>query len=219
MKKSIAIVSIIALTSVSVTGANHNSFKGRNLKDSYPLHNILQYEYQGNQSNFSNPNELLGTIVQSLDIEKNERYMKTGEVYKNGKSYSIPLWEFQDFDINKSRTNTYCNIFTIDVLNIMANTLKDETYRISKSPVLANSLRIRFENSEDWEEVSKSEAVESAQGGHVVVMSYVKSPHGHVAFVRHDSTDSTVYLWNVGGNNSEKSTWTNTGATKYFRKN
>lgn len=215
IKKGITTLAAVVVLTQVVSASTPTRLTGRHIKDPYPLHKVLQYQYQGE---FSNPNHLLWKIVNELDIENNPRYFQTGVVYRNGKAYEIPKWEVEDFGLNPSHNNTYCNIFVIDVLNTIANTLQDDTYRIVTKPVVANDLRKKFETSPYWEEVTKRGAVEASKQGTVVVMSYVQQPHGHVAFVRPDSSEEQIWLWNVGSENSEKLKWNIKNNVKYFKK-
>lgn len=207
---------IIALMTVG-TLINPMNFTGRTSKDVFPLHKTLNYKYI-NQEGIKTPINLIGNIIKDLDVENNPRYKKVGVVYKNNKAYEIPLHEIRDFNINSKHTNTYCNIFTIDVLNIMDNTLMTNKYKVSEAPVLANNLRTILENSKEWKEISKSQAGEVAKEGNVVILSYVKNPHGHVAFVKPESTSSDIYLWNVGATNGNNVKWHTDRNTKYFKK-
>lgn len=213
-------ISLVGLLILTVIGGNVYSdgdlFNGYKARDPYPLHNILSYKYIGDTS--GRPLTTASKIIKALDIENNTRYFKVGVLYKNKKAYEIPLTEIEDFNLNPQHTNTYCNIFVIDVLTIMANTLGDESYRITKTPINANSLRKSFEDSIYWHEVSKKDAVGWAQYGEIVIVSYVENPHGHVAFVKPNSTEDTVWLWNVGAVNSNNLKWNKTGNVKYFRK-
>lgn len=206
--KAIALVSALAVT----VGAK--AFDSLSPTDCYPLHHVLQYRYT---STVPTPN-LLESIVKGLDIENNVRYSQTGVIYRNGKAYEVPLHELEAFSLTPAHYNTYCNIFVLDVLNILANTTQDESYRLSPTPVTANGLRKRLEQSPYWLEVSKAEAVQGAKEGYVVIMSYTENPHGHIAFVRADSTPEQVWLWNVGAVNEEKHKWNKTHNVKYFRK-
>lgn len=208
----ICFLSVITL----ITTADASSvIKGRGTNDPYPLQGILQYKVdcQG-----LSPVESVERIVTLLDIESNERYFQTGVVKKNSKLYEIPQNELEDFNISPTYNNTYCNIFTLDVLNILANSVGDEGYRISSRAVMANDLRKLFEKSPNWHEVSKSEAVEWSRKGFVVVLSYTENPHGHVALVKPTSTNDNIRLWNVGSVNSEDYEWTIKVNTKYFVK-
>lgn len=217
MKKKVTlkIIIIILLVSTTVSSSGDN-FIGHKARDPYPLQHILKYRYTGRRG--EKPLSIVSEIVKNLDIESNPRYFKVGVLYKGGKAYEIPLTEVEDFNLKTSHTNTYCNIFVIDVLNIMANTTKDETYRISKTPINANELRTAFENSLYWERVSKEDAVRWSKAGEVVVLSYVAKPHGHVAFVKFNSDLESIYLWNVGAVNSNNLKWNTKGDVEYYRK-
>jgi hypothetical protein len=201
--------------SVTAMSIDNEPFIGRDTKDPYPLQHILKYELvdKANKSEI----QLINDIIENLDIEKNERYFQVGVKFIDKKAYEIPIQEVEDFNLNVDYYNTYCNIFVIDVLNILANTTGDETFRILKTPVSANNMRSMFEDSKYWEEVNRGSAITSANLGSVVVMSYVNDPHGHVAIVRQDSTKDELYLWNVGAENKEKLLWKVENNVKYFK--
>lgn len=207
----------LVIFSVMVLSLGSGKFYGRGVKDVYPLHKPLQYSYNTTKD-YKSPVDLMSDIIKNLDIENNERYFKTGVVYKEGKIYEIPLKEVKDFNIKPRHYNTYCNIFVIDVLNIVANTLNEGSYKIVNEPVNANTLRTKFEDSRYWEEVSEQEAISCVRGGQIVVLSYIDQPHGHVAFVRPDSDLGNVLLWNVGRVNKNKVKWNKDYNTKYFVK-
>lgn len=217
-RKAVGFIIVISILTLSTTFiySDGEMFTGLRVKDMYPLQHILKYKY----INYENkqPLELVRNIIKELDIENNERYFKTGVKYVNGSVYEIPIQEIADFGIKAAHTNTYCNIFVIDVLNIVANTLKDESYRIATNPINANNLRTKFEESPYWMEVSRENAIENVQNGRIVVLSYVEQPHGHVAFLNLNSKNGRIFLWNVGAENSNNLEWTKSGNTKYFVK-
>lgn len=218
-KALLTLAGVLVISGTTIVNGVAEGFVGRKVKDCYPLHHLLQLRFVGsNPTNNTLPTDLVRDIVKELDIENNERYFKTGVVYKNGGAYEIPLNEVEDFEIKVSHTNTYCNIFVMDVLNIIANTTRDESYRTWKRPIRANDMRYTLENSKVWEEVGESSAIKYAQGGNVVIMSYKKNPTGHVSILRPDSVEGTIRTWNVGAVNSSNHIWKPRGDTKYFRK-
>lgn len=208
--KKILLIGIAVVSANSFTG-----FKDIKPTDMYPLHQQLNMNFYTDKD-MKHEGELLSRIIRELDIENNPRYMKTGVVYRDGRAYEFPLKEVEDFDIKVAHYNTYCNVFVMDTLNIMATTTNDESYRITNTPINANTLRNRFDNSPYWIEVNKNKAIENARAGKVVVLSYVAQPHGHVAFVRGDSKDGNIYLWNVGAVNKNKLLWDRVNNVKYF---
>ena len=211
-------ITLLILTGV-VLSTSVNGFSGVKATDAYPLHRILGYKFVNKeQKSYKNKAHLMSDIIRHLDIENNPRYVKTGVIYRNGKAYEIPSREVEDFNLEVSHYNTYCNVFVIDVLNILANTLNDDSFRIVKSPVLANDLRNIFGNSKNWKEVPKSEAHKYVKAGKIVVLSYTEHPHGHVAFVKPNSNEKDIYLWNVGAVNSNNLKWNKSYNTKYFVK-
>lgn len=211
-------IKLLLLTGV-VLSAPVNSFSGIKATDAYPLHRTLGYEFvNSEQKSYKNKAHLMSDIIRHLDIENNPRYVKTGVIYRKGKAYEIPTQEVEDFGLKVSHYNTYCNIFVIDVLNILANTLSDDSFRIVKSPVMANDLRRIFSNSKNWREISKSDAHRYVKAGKIVVLSYTEQPNGHVAFVKPNSNEKDIYLWNVGAVNSNNLKWNKSHNTKYFVK-
>lgn len=215
MIKTLALTGCLAVaTSITVMSMDNEPFVGREIKDPYPLQRVLNYELIDKQGKTTA--KLLSDIIENLDIENNERYFQVGVKYLDEQIYEIPLQEVEDFGINVDYQNTYCNIFVIDVLNILANTTGDDSYRIVKTPVNANNLRNKFATSSNWREVSQEDAAVLAKYGNVVILSYVNQPHGHVAIVRPDSTKNDIYLWNVGAENSNKLLWNVSGDFKFY---